>query len=96
MDREIEIVGVLKGKIKQLIELHEGEKRKVAELRKQKETLRERISAMEAEIKELKLKNHKLTIATSFKSVGGSAQEAKKKISKIVREIDDCMALLNR
>ncbi len=50
----------------------------------------------ELEINELKQRNNTLKLSKAFVSVNGEPQEAKVQINKIVREIDKCIALLNR
>ena len=50
----------------------------------------------EAYILEIEEKNKKLQLAGAFKSSSDDAQDAKLKIGKIVREIEKCIALLNK
>jgi hypothetical protein len=47
-------------------------------------------------IEELEEKNQQLTLAKSLLADGESAQDARIKINRIVREIDKCIALLNK
>ncbi len=44
----------------------------------------------------LEEKNKKLQLADAFKASSGDTRDAKLKIGRIVREIDKCMALLNK
>jgi len=96
MDNNVEIVTTLRGKILQLIDLYEKEKENTTSLRKSIELLENQLGEKESEIQGLKDTNQKLKLATAFKSGSEDAQEAKRKIGKIVREIDKCIALLNR
>jgi hypothetical protein len=95
MDDEIRIVNALKGKISQVIDLYEKEKKKglsrINEITKQKE----QIKSMETEIETLKEANRKLKVATAFRSKR-DASDAKRIINELVREIEKCVSLLNR
>jgi len=74
------------------------------ELRKDNEKLKDVVDKLNFElskkdilIKELEHKLEISTLAETFTvSSEGSSQEAKIKINNIVREIDNCIALLNR
>ena len=95
MDRNIEIVAALKAKVLQLVDLHESEKEKTSRQAVEIDGLRKQLRDREMEVGALKDENYKLKFAVAFKSHGG-AQNAKKMIDELVREIDECMALLNR
>jgi len=96
MDNNVEIVAALRGKVLQLMEFYEREKENNFLLRSTIKSLQSRISESNSEIETLKDINQKLKLATAFKSGSEDAQDAKKKIAKLVREIDKCIALLNR
>jgi len=55
-------------------------------------TLQER----EARIKDLEIKYERIKLSGALLGDGENAGEAKKKITELVREIDRCVALLNR
>ncbi|MCY1723139.1 hypothetical protein OU798_22515 [Prolixibacteraceae bacterium Z1-6] len=72
-------------------------------LENQKKLLDEKILSLKHEIKllekeksELSRKNEKLKIATQLLSGNDERKEAKQKIDFLVREIDKCIALLNK
>ena len=58
--------------------------------------LKSEIELLEKEKSELSRKNEQLKIATHLLSGVDENREAKQKINKLVREIDKCIALLNR
>ncbi|MDR1896206.1 MAG: hypothetical protein LBR10_05395 [Prevotellaceae bacterium] len=95
MDGNVEMVVALRGKISQMMDICEKEKENALLLMAQIASLQKEIENKDREIGTLKDLNQKLILATAFKS-GGDAQEAKKRISNLVREIDKCVALLNR
>lgn len=65
-------------------------------LKSEAEQLNSRLESQESQIEELKEKNNSISLAEAFSTSSGDNQEAKLKVSKIVREIDKCIALLNK
>jgi hypothetical protein len=47
-------------------------------------------------LKELEIKYDRIKLTGALLGEGGNALEAKRKITELVREIDKCVALLNR
>lgn len=58
--------------------------------------LKKEVEILEQEKSELGRKNEQLKIATHILSGVDENREAKQKINKLVREIDKCIALLNK
>lgn len=54
------------------------------------------IADLNRQLQELEEKNKKLQLARAFETSGIDTRDAKLKIGRIVREIDKCMALLNK
>ena len=80
--------------IKRLIAVYEKEKAErirlqdeLDKVKEQNETYRKQIIELEREIDNLKL-------AEAFKVTGGNAPEARKKIDRLVKEIDRCISLM--
>ncbi len=95
-ERETTLVGEFKGKLDKLINLY-------LRLKKDKLLLSEENSQMKEQIRLLILKNEDLVKQTEdlkfAKSLLGAEDDshgAKLKINRIVREIDNCIALLNK
>ena len=65
-------------------------------LAKQYEDLQEAVQQKQLLIEELEQKNQKLALVKGIMADGDDTQEARIQINKIVREIDKCIALLNR
>lgn len=65
-------------------------------LRAHNEDLQQMVQEKQVVIEELEEKNQQLTLAKSLLADGESAQDARIKINRIVREIDKCIALLNK
>ena len=65
-------------------------------LQEELEKLKDQIELMEAEGLELGRNNEQLKIANQLLSGKDENQEAKQKINSLIREIDKCIALLNK
>jgi len=65
------------------------------QLKKQYEDLQQKVQQKQLVIDELEQKNQKLSLVKGIGAEGGN-QDAKIQINRIVREIDKCIALLNR
>ena len=90
------IIEPLKQKIETLISLHERVLTENRELNTQVQTLSEELNIYKKEKEELENKVQRLQMAGAFRSSSEDTKEAKKKIGKLIREIDKCMTLLNR
>ena len=66
------------------------------ELKEQNEKLQQTVQQKESQINELEEKNQKLTLVKSIMADSEDANDARIRINRIVREIDKCIALLNR
>jgi hypothetical protein len=91
-----DIVVTLKDKVKKLLSLYNDLKAENADLKSQAEKQKNIIKNKEAELDFLKNKYNKLKLAKSLLASTGDSHDAKIKINGIVREIDKCIALLNR
>ena|SRR4030043_928606 len=60
------------------------------------EALRNKLQEREARMKELEIKYERIKLSGALLGEGENAGEARKKITELVREIDRCVALLNR
>jgi chromosome segregation ATPase len=93
---EVEILNGIREKMQsvklQINRQHEDYK----QLKKRNEDLNSKIQQKELLIKELEEKNKKLKLAKSFLAESEDAHDAKIKINRLVREIDRCIALLNK
>ncbi|HSH52927.1 MAG TPA: hypothetical protein VK982_14470, partial [Bacteroidales bacterium] len=67
-----------------------------AELLKQQNKFKKALKDKESELEFLKNKYNKLKLAKSILASTGDKHDAKIKINRIVREIDKCIALLNK
>jgi len=87
---------ILNRKLDELFNRYNNLKTEVVNLRSGNEELRMALEDRENKIKELELKYERVRLSGALMGEGENAREAKKKINDLVREIDRCVALLNR
>jgi hypothetical protein len=96
MTEQEAIVNLLDEKIKKLILIHEELKMENTRLMSEKTELGHAISLKDNEIVELRNKYEQLRLAKLLVSGSEDVHSAKLKVNRIVREIDRCVALLNK
>ncbi len=97
MDAEqFEILGSLRQKTKKLIQLLEAERADKTLLKDENSKLRTSVDQQAEKIKELEQKYDKLKLAKALASESEDVHDARIKVNRMVREIDKCIALLNR
>jgi hypothetical protein len=93
---QVQIINDLKSNIVLLIAKLEKEKAEQIRIKNSNQDLQRKINIHEAKISDLEQKYTHLKIAKSLVAESGDIHEAKVKVNRIVREIDKCIALLNR
>ena len=88
------LVYAVESKVKALIEQQDALKKELEELRSTCERDQQQLLFKDSEIERLKEKNKILRIAAGGKE--GDNREIKLKINEIVREVDKCIAQLNK
>ena len=87
---------VLNRKLDELLNRYNTLRTEVTELKNGNEDLKIKLHDRDAKIKELEIKYERVKLSGALLGEGENAVEAKKKITDLVREIDRCVALLNR
>ena len=87
---------VLNRKLDELLNRYNTLRTEVTELKNGNEDLKIKLYDRDAKIKELEIKYERVKLSGALLGEGENAFEAKKKITELVREIDRCVALLNR
>jgi predicted nucleic acid-binding Zn-ribbon protein len=80
----------------ELIDRYNNLKREVEELRNGRKILDAMLQDKDERMKELELKYERVKLSGALLGEGENAGEARRKITELVREIDRCVALLNR
>jgi hypothetical protein len=92
-----DLILALKNKIKTIIDLYENQKNTNKDLEIINRELKEKLILLENKINDVEEKYENLKLAKAIVSSDEeSSHEAKIKVNRIVREIDKCIALLNR
>ncbi len=86
----------LKANINRLLDRNRMNEKANGLLKQEIEQLRNNLKEKEAVHEELMLKYKTLQVAKTLVGESGSSQEVKANIHNLVREIDKCIALLNR
>ncbi|SMO42796.1 hypothetical protein SAMN06265379_101756 [Saccharicrinis carchari] len=95
-NENIEIVHNLQYKISQLVERYGSVKSDNRLLKKQNDQLAAELEKSHREMANLQEKYNTLKFSKTMEASGGDVHFAKIRINQIVREIDKCIALLNK
>jgi predicted nucleic acid-binding Zn-ribbon protein len=87
---------ILNRKIEELLDRYNNLKREVEDLKNGNRVLRTELQYREEKVKELETKYERIKLSGALLGESENGIEAKKKITELVREIDRCVALLNR
>jgi predicted nucleic acid-binding Zn-ribbon protein len=87
---------ILNRKLDELLDRYSALKREVVDLRRGNEALHAVLREKDEKINELETKYERIKLTGALMGGGDSANEARRKITELVREIDRCVALLNR
>jgi Tfp pilus assembly protein PilN len=96
MSQQEEIIIKLKGKVREIISVNEKVKSDNDLLTKENKGLIEIVKSKQREIVNFEKKFDTLKVAKTVVMSAEDKHEAKLKVNRIVREIDKCIALLNK
>lgn len=91
-----DLVNSLKDKIFKLIMMVENEKKKNEVLLKDKVYLEDQLKDVKIQLADIKTKYDNLKLGKMIEISGTDVYDARIKINRIVREVDQCIALLNK
>ena len=93
---QIEILEGIRQKVQSVkVRLNEQQEENIR-LKQQYEDLQKSVQQKQSAIDELEQKNQRLSLVKGIMADGEESQDARIQINRIVREIDKCIALLNR
>ncbi len=93
---QVYIIVDMKRKVKAVAARLENQVEENNRLKTVNEELEQKIKQKQKKIEELEQKNNTMKLAKAFLAESSDAHEARIKINRIVRDIDKCIALLNR
>lgn len=91
-----DIVARLRNNFKQIITLYEEKKEENRKLKQENTELEKQLSQLKKENEELQNKQESTAMADAIAGALGNNHNAKIQVNRIVREIDKCIALLNK
>ena len=93
---QVEILEGIKERINSVKDRLEEQKDENHQLKQKYEDLQQAVQQKQSKIDELERKNQQLALAKGIMADSEDSHDAKIRINRIVREIDKCIALLNR
>lgn len=90
------IVTSLENKIEKLVDSYQKMKRELSTIQNQNNHLNQTIDVQKQTIKELEEKNKVLKLTKSLSTTNENTQDLKLKVNELIREVDKCIALLNK
>jgi predicted nucleic acid-binding Zn-ribbon protein len=87
---------ILNKKIDELVNSYSNLKHECENLKTEKDALKAVLHDRDEKMKELENRYERVKLTGALLGDGENANEAKKKITELVREIDNCIALLDR
>jgi len=87
---------ILNRKLDELLNRYNNLTTEVTNLKNGNDVLKAMLHDREEKMKEVEIKYERIKLSGALLGEGENALEAKKKITELVREIDRCVALLNR
>lgn len=93
---QVEILDGIRSKVQSLKDRMQVQVDENERLKQRNEDLQQMVQQKQALIEELEHKNQQLSLVKSIMADSEDAHDARIRINRIVREIDKCIALLNR
>lgn len=96
IDSNKDLVASLEQKVDLLLMRYQALKDELKSVKDDKSSLTDQLQASAEKLADLQVRYDSLKLAKTLELTQGDAHEAKLKINQMVREIDKCIALLNR
>jgi len=93
---QVDILDGIKGKLQSVKHMIREKEELARNLEQQNNELQLQLQQQQSQIEELEEKNQKLVLMKSIATDSPDSKDAQVQINRIVREIDRCIALLNK
>ncbi len=91
-----QVTASLESKIEKLVHLHRKTVDDGLKLSADNKILTQQVEKLKTQLKDTEEKNKILKLAKTLKETNENTTDVKNKISELVREMDKCMALMNK
>ena len=95
-DSQMESMDTIKDKVRRVVSMYKQQKERNESLNKENQELINKLNSSEQKLNELENQYKKLKLAKTMVASSHDVHDAKLKVNRMVREIDKCIALLNR
>ena len=94
-EEDKKLLSTFEARLRHLMYLHDELKRENAEMKLLLEEKREEVAGLRSDYNELEVVYANLKIAKTISLTDSEVNDTKQRLSKLVREVDKCIALLN-
>lgn len=94
-EEDKKLLSTFEARLRHLMYLHDELKRENAEIKQLLEEKEEEVARLRSDYNELEVVYANLKIAKTISLTDSEVKDTKQRLSKLVREVDKCIALLN-
>ena len=94
-EEDKKLLSTFEARLRHLMYLHDELKRENAEIKQLLEEKQEEVAKFRSDFNELEVVYANLKIAKTISLTSSEVKDTKQRLSKLVREVDKCIALLN-
>jgi phosphoenolpyruvate synthase/pyruvate phosphate dikinase len=94
-EEDKKLLSTFEARLRHLMYLHDELKRENAEIKQLLEAKQEEVAKLRSDFNELEVIYANLKIAKTISLTSNEVKDTKQRLSKLVREVDKCIALLN-
>jgi len=94
-EEDKKLLSTFEARLRHLMYLHDELKRENAEIKQLLEAKQEEVAKLRSDFNELEVVYANLKIAKTISLTSSEVKDTKQRLSKLVREVDKCIALLN-
>ena len=94
-EEDKKLLSTFEARLRHLMYLHDELKRENTEIKQLLEAKQEEVAKLRSDFNELEVVYANLKIAKTISLTSSEVKDTKQRLSKLVREVDKCIALLN-